>query len=97
MPFSHTIFWDINPDTLDLEAHKQFIIERVVQHGLWDDWQECLRIYGRETVQNAVLQARYLDKKTLAYCSFVFDVPKDNFRCYQLSTQEPSLRQRWNF
>jgi hypothetical protein len=97
MPFSSTIFWDVNPATLDPEAHKHFIIERIAQRGLWADWQECLRLYGRETVKNVLLQARFLDKKTLSYCSFIFDVPKEEFRCYQLFIQEPSLLQRWNF
>lgn len=97
MPFSPEIFWDVNPATLDLEVHKRFIIERIAQRGHWTDWQECLRFYGRETVRDILLQARSLDKKTLSYCSFIFDVPKEEFRCYQLSTQEPSLRQRWNF
>jgi hypothetical protein len=97
MPFSPNIFWDVDPSTLDLEAHKRFIIERVAQRGLWADWQECLQLYGRESVKDVLLHARSLDKKTLSYCSFFFDVPKEEFRCYQLSTQEPSLQQRWNF
>jgi hypothetical protein len=94
MPFSSTIFGDTNPDTLDLETHKQFIIERVVQRGLWADWQECLRLYGRETVKNALLQARSLDKKTLSYCSVVFDVPKEEFRCYNTP---PEIKRLWDY
>jgi hypothetical protein len=97
MLFSPDIFWDVNPAMLDLEAHKRFIIERVAQRGRWSDWQECLRLYGHETVKNVLLQARSLDKKTLSYCSFIFGIPKEEFRCYQLSIQEPSIRQRWNY
>lgn len=26
-------FWDVNPSTLDLESHKQYIIERILDLG----------------------------------------------------------------
>jgi hypothetical protein len=91
------LFWDVERQTLDAETHQQWLVERIVQRGFLADWHECLRHYGHDRVKQAVMQARFLDKKTLSYCSVYFNTPKEDFRCYQLSTQEPSLRQRWDY
>jgi hypothetical protein len=40
MMFSSETFWDINPATLDMERHAQFIIERVALRGQWHEWLE---------------------------------------------------------
>lgn len=78
------LFWDIDPSKLDYEAKARFVIGRVVMYGTLADWKATLDHYGPERVRDEMLQERYLDKKTLNYLSFYFDVPKTEFRCYTL-------------
>jgi len=87
------LFWDIDPVSLDPAKDAGFIITRVLTRGTLEDWNRIKAFYGLETIRQASLQARFLDKKTLAFCSAIFSVPKNNFRCYTFSQLIPEV---WN-
>lgn len=89
-----TLFWDIDRRSLDYDKQARFIIERVLMRGNWRDWQKLKRFYGLQKIENEAVQIRYLDKKTLNFCAFLFMLRKEDFRCYNT---EPSLRQLWNY
>ena len=88
------LFWEIDYQTLDYEKHARFVIGRVLTRGNWEDWLELKRYYGLDKIQNEALQIRHLDKKTLNFCHTFFNIPKEQFRCYNT---EPSLRKLWNY
>ena len=44
--------------------------------------------YGNESIKNTILDIKYFDKKTLNYLSIVFDISKEEFRCYKQSLSE---------
>lgn len=88
------LFWDVNISDVDLIRHRASIIERISTRGRLDEFRDLLQFYGRETVKNTLLNARYLDKRTLAYCSLIFDIPIKEFRCYKLAQLNP---EHWNY
>ena len=45
-------------------------------------------------IKEELLQARYLDQKTLHYFSLVLNVPKEKFRCYSFQQSMPG---HWNY
>ncbi len=92
--FNKSLFWDINIENLDYKIHKRFIIERVLTRGNWNDWQELKSFYGLQEIKNEVVNIRYLDKKTLNFCHTLFNIKKEEFRCYNT---EPSVRKLWNY
>lgn len=89
--FSPNLFWDIDEQTLDYEAHSRYVVERVLMRGKLVDWSALVRLYGETRIKQEALQIRYLDHVTLSFCSHFFDVPKFKFRCYKRtqSTHEP--------
>ncbi|HFC00556.1 MAG TPA: hypothetical protein ENJ53_07105 [Phaeodactylibacter sp.] len=89
-----SLFWDVDVKTIDLEKHRASVIERITLRGRWDEFQSMLTYYGKETVKNTLLNIRYLDKVTLAFCSTIFDTPKTEFRCYKLAQSNP---EHWNY
>ena len=89
-----TLFWDIDPDTIDYQRHARFVIERVLTRGNLDDWLELRDFYGLERIRNEALQIRCLDKVTLSFCEVVFKTPREKFRCFNT---EPSLRKLWSY
>lgn len=91
---SPTAFWDTDMQTLDYEANARFIIEKVMNYGLWADILEIIRYYGRERVKTEVMQAAYLKKKTLSFCCAIFDLTPQQFRCY---TRQQSNPQPWSY
>ncbi len=88
-----SLFWDIDTATLDYQKHARFIIERVLTRGNWTDWQVLKSFYGLQKICDEALQIRYLDKKTLNFCSVLFNINKEEFRCY---TTVQSIREHWS-
>lgn len=76
-------FWDVDLDSLNLERHKRFIISRILQRGNWPDFTGLITYYGLDRVKEEMVQIRYLDKKTLNFCSIYFNMPLEKFRCYR--------------
>jgi hypothetical protein len=89
-----SLFWDTDIKLMDLQKHHKFIIERTVMRGLKEEFEQVLKYYGWETVRNTVVSARYLDKYSLSFCSAIFEVPKNDFRCYKLEQSNPG---HWNY
>ena len=80
--FESALFWDIDPNTLDLNKHSRFIIERVLSKGGFDDWVLLKKIYGLNKIKKESLQIRSLDKRTIGFLSNYFSIAKTKFRCY---------------
>ncbi len=88
------LFWDVNVNEVDLDKHQVSVIERIATRGHLDEFRAVMQFYGQETVKNTLLNARYLDKRTLSYCSLIFDVSITQFRCYKLAQLNP---EHWNY
>ena len=88
------LFWDVNIEEVDLVKHRSSVIERITNRGRLDEFRAMVKFYGRETVKNVLINVRYLDKRTLSYCSLIFDVPITEFRCYKLAQLNP---EHWTY
>jgi len=88
------LFWDVDVQAIDLQKHKASVIERVVTRGRWEEFKEALQFYGKPTVKEVLLNARWLDKRTLAFCSAIFATPVTEFRCYKLAQSNPA---HWDY
>ncbi len=92
MNLSRVIFWDTQYDTINWEKKARFVIERVVMYGTVEDWRTIKAFYGINRIKEEMLQARDLDAKTLSFLSCIFDIPKEEFRCYIEKQLQP---QHW--
>jgi hypothetical protein len=90
--FSKHLFWDVDRRSLNLAAHRQFIVQRVLEHGFIEDWQLLRKAYSLATIARTAQKLRTLDPKALAFVSCVCHVREDTFRCY--STKQ-SLPKHW--
>jgi len=89
MKLPDNLFWDINIDKLDFQTHARFIIQRVIQRGVLDDWKTIKNFYGLEFIKNEILLMRDLDPKTLNFFSTYFNINKNNFRCFTIQQSIP--------
>lgn len=92
--FSDHLFWDTDESQLDLDRSKSFIIHRVLEYGLMDDWNMIKHIYGLSTIKEEVVRFRELDDVTLAFLCTLFDLKKQDFRCYTL---RQSVKNYWSY
>jgi len=78
---SKHLFWDYDADRLDPNADRCLILERVFTRGTENDEREVFGYYGLDLIRQAVIDIKYLDKKSLNYLSVVLNIPKENFKC----------------
>ncbi len=94
MNLDKSLFWDVEYENMDYEKHSQFIINRVILRGNLKDWQEIRSYYGLERIKREITQMKYLDDRTLNFCSIYFNLPKTEFKCY-ITPQ--SIKKLWNY
>jgi hypothetical protein len=92
--FSPHLFWDVDINSLSWEDNLHFIVHRVLDYGLFSDWQLLLKSTGLEKISSAAAQLRDLDDRSLWFISALSHIPADQFRCY---TQRQSTPPHWNF
>ena len=64
MPSRRSLFWDINPATLDAKRHANYIIERILDYGTDEEVRWMYRTYPRELIRDVVLRSRVLRPET---------------------------------
>ena len=65
-PFQTTLqqsvaFWDVDGATLDFSQHAEWIIDRVLQLGQWDDWVALFALYPPQQIRDALRHRRVPD------------------------------------
>lgn len=83
MNFSKQIFWDVDPQKLDFEQHKVFIVQRVLEYGLMDDWRELNSKLSKAELIEIIKNIRSLDKVTMNFVSNFYNIPLEDLRCYK--------------
>ena len=94
MNLSKYLFWDTNYNDIDWQSHARYVIERVLMRGSLEDWKQIKEYYGLQKIKEEAIQSRALDKITLNFCSILFGIPKEQFKCY---TQEQSNQTPLNY
>ena len=94
MQLSRVIFWDTDYEMIDWEKNARYVIARAIMYGTIEDWRTIQAEYGMDRIREEMLQERDLDPKSLSFLSCIFNIPKENFRCY---TQIRSNPGHWTY
>ena len=87
--FSDYIFWDVDPNNIDLSRNAPFVVQRVLEYGQIEDWKLLLSYYGIEEIARVSKQLRTLEPRALSFISTVSGTPIDQFRCYNTRQSIP--------
>ena len=78
---SQRLFWDVDPETIDEQAHCRYIIQRVLERGNLEDLRATIAHYTMPFVIAEAQQMRSLDPVTLAFAACLGNVKEGTFRC----------------
>jgi len=92
MNLSRELFWDVDPEQIDEEVNARFIIERVMTRGTMSDFDQLRKRYSKAKIKSELVRCRSLDPKTVNFCSVIYDIRKEDFRCY---TTRRSSQKHW--
>ena len=65
--FSAHLFWDVRKEDVDFDEHAQYIIKRVLEYGLLEDWNLIRQYYGLSKIVEVAKELRDLEPRALAY------------------------------
>jgi hypothetical protein len=66
------LFWDVDPDTVDLGLHAQYVMERVMSRGTWEAMRWLKSTYSREQLADFLLRSGdRLTPRDRAYWSLI--------------------------
>lgn len=81
------LFWDVKPESVDLEVHKRYVIERVLESGTLESVRDLLDTYSTKEIVDVVCNSRNISAKTATYWMYRLKI-KEPIKCLQ--TQSPA-------
>lgn len=87
------LFWDVDRDSIDLDKNIAYVVQRVLEYGLQEDWVLLKKQLGLARITEVCKGLRSLDPKALAFISLISKTPREEFRCY---TTRQSVPTHWN-
>jgi hypothetical protein len=81
--FSKRLFWDVDIQSLNPQTDRFFIIERVMNYGLWNDFIRLIHLYGKDIVKTEVVKSAYLKKDVLNFLCLYLNLKPSQFKCYK--------------
>ena len=91
---SPRIFWDTDIRTLDFDKDRLYVMEKVLNYGIWDDFVAMMKYYGTDVVKREIVRLPYLKKDVLNFLCFYFGLKPAEFECY---TRRRSQEPHWDF
>jgi hypothetical protein len=80
--FSSHIFWDVDKSMLDMECNNRFLIQRVLEYGVMNDWELLKQKYSIADIGYEAMQIKDLDEVSASFIATIADLPLEKFRCY---------------
>lgn len=85
-------FWEFNYDVIDWEDSRAMVIQRIIERGMPEHWQELNRFYG---LQNIIFSLKeevtYLPDECIDNASSFFNLEKEEMLCYKNKLSQPKL------
>lgn len=90
--FSPHLFWDVDKENLEMEKSKKFIIPRVLEYGIINDWKIIQQYYGINEIVEIAKNVRTLDNRAWMFIASLANISPESFRCY---TTKQSMPRHW--
>ena len=72
MPRRQSLFWDVDPKTIDPEKHGRYIIERILDFGDDAEVRWVWRYYDHALIRDVVQRSRALFPETRSFWNLMF-------------------------
>jgi hypothetical protein len=80
-PFVSYLFREIDEKNINVNIHKNYVIDRVLENGDDRSIAWCLATYDRETLSDAVMSSSFITPSTANLWSLVLDIPEGKIQC----------------
>ena len=84
-PNLHALFWDVNLDSFDPQAHTEYTIARVLELGDEEAVAWMRREFPESSIKAVLCSERRLSRKSANFWALVFGVPADEVAALERS------------
>jgi hypothetical protein len=77
-----SLFWEYEFGKINWKEMKVVIVQRVIERGRLEDFYAIINLYGIEGVKETIKQIPYLNPKDIVFVSSVFEIKKEDLKCY---------------
>ena len=74
MKFRQALFWDVNPNKIDVKKNAQYIIERILELGNDSEVKWLMKKYDKDVLKKTVEQSRSLSLRSRALWNLMFEI-----------------------
>ncbi|HEQ65242.1 MAG TPA: hypothetical protein ENN64_00225 [bacterium] len=80
-----TLFWDVNPDSVDLVNNMSFVIERILEYGRLKDIEWLFSLYEKDEIIKVLRKSKRISSKSgnYFYLTLNLEEDKENFECFK--------------
>ena len=87
------LFWEFRYSEIDWSKEYAAVIERVIERGTEQEWEELIRFYGKEKVVNTLKnETNYLADEIIQEVCRYFNLQPTQLKCY---IRKQSLPGHW--
>jgi len=86
--FIHKFFWDIDPDSLNLQKDYFIIIERLLNYADDKSLKWLLDFYDNQKIKEVIKNSRRLTPKTANFWQKHFKLRKEEIKCMNIFYQK---------
>ncbi len=80
--YSDHLFWDVDKSQFDLDLHKQWLVGRVLEYGLMQDWLLLKGELGVQGIAEIAKDIKQLDRVSLIFIATLSEQPIEEFAAY---------------
>jgi hypothetical protein len=91
---SKQAFWDVDMNKIDYQKNAAHVVEKVIERGKAEDFDNLLKFYGFDQVGKLALKASWLSDISINFCCILFNVKPTDFKCYE---KKQLNRAHWDF
>ncbi len=91
--FVEKYLWDVKVDSLDINKHSGFVIERVLEYGDTESFAWLIKTYEKENILDVLKKSKRISPKTGNFYAIYFGIPKSELLCIR----KPFIRKQDRF
>ncbi len=79
----NTFFWDVDTSKLDMQKHKEYIIERILEFGDVPEINWMFSTYKKQDIVEVLKKSKRISEKSgnFFYKILNLEEPEENFEC----------------
>ncbi|TSD01929.1 MAG: hypothetical protein Athens071425_244 [Parcubacteria group bacterium Athens0714_25] len=73
MKLRQTLFWDVNPEKIDIDKNARYVIERVLDFGNDREVRWVAQYYDKSFLKKIIMESRSLHPRTKALWTLMLE------------------------